>query len=849
MGIGSANPLLLASAAADSDPVTRSLRFNDDDTAHLSRTFSSAGDGQKYTISMWVKLGDKSTWDVFISAEASSGTSDQDALHLDETTGKLIVQLEGIGQTLKTTRELRDSSGWYHLCFYLDTTQSSASDRLKLFINGVEETSFDTDSRSSITVDSSSANFNTAGTYRIGNSSNSSNDLFNGYIADVYFIDGAAVSPVGNFIEDTGYNSYKPKAFDMSSYSGNSFHLKFEETGVGTGDSDTVGADSSGQDNHFDSSGIVASDVLLDTPNKNYATLNPTTQTQTSSASYDATVTGRITEGNLKLVAASASYTNGHGTLGVSSGKWYFEWFQDGDWVSGGWGTQAMFSSGTSSLQYSWVADAGDVGNPTAPALYYPSSSGGGAISGNTWGSGTLSPSDRNIYGCAFDVDNLKMYFMRGGYWWDGSSWVTTFPSSYGGDKTSSQHLPSDSTFIPYIRAWLNSDSGETGIANFGQDPTFAGEVTTGADTSQSEFYYAPPEGFKALCSANFDDPTVKAHENFNTVIYTGDGNTDRSISGAGFQPDLTWIKNRDTSTWSVLHDSLRGSDEALYPPGDDAGGDHAAFFGPFQTDGFKVAPTSVGSQYNTNTDRYVAWNWKENAIAGFDIVKWAGDSNAVGDGYSEQTVEHDLNVAPEMIIAKARTDNNISSYGYEHDWCVYHKDLTSGYFIKLNETDSELEHDGALFSAIGTSSLDFGNDTYDNQSLNYAESYSGTEEDYVAYLFASVDGVCKVGSYTGTGVADGAFVYTGFRPAFVMGKRKGSGGWFLWDNKRGPENVINNTLYPHSSAIESGSGGIVDFTANGFKIRYGTGTDYNGSDTIIYLAMAESPLKYANAR
>tara|TARA_R100001594_G_scaffold34025_1_gene62828 strand:+ start:158 stop:769 length:612 start_codon:yes stop_codon:yes gene_type:complete len=203
------------------------------------------------------------------------------------------------------------------------------------------------------------------------------------------------------------------------------------------------------------------------------------------------------------------------------------------------------------------------------------------------------------------------------------------------------------------------------------------------------------------------------------------------------------------------------------------------------------------------------------------------------------------------MIIAKNRTKDSIENYFYgNYDWVVYHKDLSSDNYVGLNSSSSETSHDGYLISS-GSSSVSFGNDmTSSNLFMNADGSLGGyTADTYVAYLFASVAGVCKVGSYTGTGVADGAFVYTGFRPAFVMGKRKGSGGWFLWDNKRGPENVINNTLYPNTTAVESGSGGIVDFTANGFKIRYGTGTDYNGSDTIIYLAMAESPLKYANAR
>ena len=192
----------------------------------------------------------------------------------------------------------------------------------------------------------------------------------------------------------------------------------------------------------------------------------------------------------------------------------------------------------------------------------------------------------------------------------------------------------------------------------------------------------------------------MKAHENFNTITYSGGDDTD---TGVGFQPDMTWIKQRDVVVRRHhIQDSLRTAGRSLFPDADTSEEVTSSYVTSFDSDGFSLGGSS---EVNGSGKKYVAWNWKENASAGFDIVTWAGDSDAGGDGYSEQTVSHSLGVAPEMIIAKARTDNNMSSYGYEHDWCVYHKDLTSGYFVKLNETDSEAQHDGALFSAIGTSS------------------------------------------------------------------------------------------------------------------------------------------------
>ena len=434
---------------------------------------------------------------------------------------------------------------------------------------------------------------------------------------------------------------------------------------------------------------------------------------------------------------------------------------------------------------------------------------------------------------CALDMDNGKVFFGKNGSWLDS-----------GNPATGANPYWSSLSGTIGAALGMGSGSAQDWVFNFGQDPTFAGNKTEGQDTSQSEFYYAPPSGFKSLNTGNFDDPTVKAHENFNTITYSGGDDTD---TGVGFQPDMTWIKQRNSPVRRHhIQDSLRTAGRSLFPNATTSEEVTSSYVTSFDSDGFSLGSSS---EVNGSGKNYVAWNWKENASAGFDIVTWTGDQDASGSGYSEQSVSHSLGVAPEMIIAKARTDNALSYNYYSEDWAVYHKDLTSGYFVKLNETDSEAQHDGSLFSSIGASSVSFGNDGYAYQYLNYADYYTSAE-DYVAYLFASVDGVCKVGSYTGNASSDGPTVHCGFRPAFVMVKRIGSSGsWYLWDNKRGPENVINNTLYPNLDAVESGSGGIIDFTATGFKLR-STATDINSSgEKRIFLAMAESPLKYANAR
>ena len=813
-----ANLILPAGSAAadDSDPVTRSLRFAQGDSPRLVRSASSIGtstDPHKITISMWFKIGDFANdttgRKVLLNATNTSG-NDYFWIEINGDNKLNVLVNNGSGSNQGqyiTNRVFRDPTAWMHLCVAVDSELAAEADRCKIFINGVRETSFSTTNHWPEDWDNE-FNEGTYDQYISGWNNNGSPALFfDGLIADVYNIDGAAIEPVGNFIEDTGYNSYKPKAFNMSSYSGNSFHLKFEETGVGTGSSTTVGADSSGQDNHFDSTNIVASDVMLDTPNKNYAVLNPLIRNN-----------GTLSEGNLKFEPTSSNPATAVSTLGMSGGdgKFLCEWYYDGDinWPVG-------------------ISDGGEEDYASYRGIGFWAS---GAIyeAASATQTGLTAASSGDIVGVAVDLSgsNRSVQFYING-------------STVGSAET----IPSSWDHVFFTAG--NYVSGHTFFGNFGQDPTFQGNHST----SESEFAY-PITGYGALTASAYDDPTVKAHENFNTITYSGGDDTD---TGVGFQPDITWIKQRDVVVRRHhIQDSLRTAGRSLFPNDTTSEEVTSSYVTSFDSDGFSLG---TSSEVNGSGKKYVAWNWlsatsansgneTHNSSSGWSIIKWTGDSSSYGSD-SVQSVNHSLGVAPEMIIAKNRTKDSIENYFYgNYDWVVYHKDLSSDNYVGLNSSSSETSHDGYLISS-GSSSVSFGNDmTSSNLFMNADGSLGGyTADTYVAYLFASVAGVCKVGSYTGTGVADGAFVYTGFRPAFVMGKRKGSGGWFLWDNKRGPENVINNTLYPNTTAVESGSGGIVDFTANGFKIRYGTGTDYNGSDTIIYLAMAESPLKYANAR
>ena len=354
------------------------------------------------------------------------------------------------------------------------------------------------------------------------------------------------------------------------------------------------------------------------------------------------------------------------------------------------------------------------------------------------------------------------------------------------------------------------------------------------------------------LSTANLPDPVIDPAQDaspedyFNTVLWTGNGTTN-AITGVGFQPDLTWIKKRSGATDHEIHDAVRGSAYDLRSNLTIAETDQSASFTGFASDGFNLAGTV--SRYNENTATYVAWNWKANGsgvsntdgsitstvsantTSGFSIVSFTGD------GSSSSTVGHGLNQVPEFIIQKRRDTTN--------DWQVSFKDVGVGY---LNYTDAFTTSGGSngRLSYTGNTST-----TYTwlagSSTVNSVNASGGT---YIAYCFHSVEGFSKFGSYIANTSNDGPFVYCGFRPAFVMIKRSDASGyeWTILDSKRTPYNVMNGYLVAQGSAAEATGYNQIDFLSNGFKMRQQYG-NINDTGNHIYMAFAENPFKYSNAR
>ena len=326
-----------------------------------------------------------------------------------------------------------------------------------------------------------------------------------------------------------------------------------------------------------------------------------------------------------------------------------------------------------------------------------------------------------------------------------------------------------------------------------------------------------------------------KPNEYFNTVLYTGTGAT-QSITGVNFTPDLTWIKGRSGATEHVLTDSVRGVTKEI--SSNDTGAEETVAQGltAFGTDGFTVG---TDGSYNTSSATYSSWNWlaggtavsntdgsitssvSANTTAGFSIVSYTGTG-------ASATVGHGLSSAPSMIIIKNR-DSGVTG------WITYHKSFTTtGNYLQLQSTNAVATNIGYYSSAPSTTVINIGASGYVNEP----------SEDYIAYCFADVKGYSKFGSYTGNGNADGTFVYTGFKPAFVLAKRATTAGenWTIYDNKRNDYNPVLKLLYPDSSGAEASAPNTYDFLSNGFKLRSSDGRENLSGATFIYMAFAENP-------
>jgi hypothetical protein len=804
MSIIGSNLLAGASGQGGAYEIERSLRFNSADSPYLSRTppSSGTGEGKTWTWSGWIKRGKSTPSNLQLILSASSSRSGFGFFtYSGGGTGSdtfSIYHNASFIQRVETTQVFRDFSSWYHVVVSVDTTQATAADRIRIYVNGAEVTDFST-----ATYPAQNYQFGIcqATAHAIGRDALASAYYYDGYLAETYLIDGSALDHTSFGETDTETGAWIPKQYS-GSYGTNGFYLNFSDNSSVS----ALGTDSSGNGNdwtpnNFSVTAGAGNDSLEDTPTNNWCTLNPLDVTS-----------GTFSNGNLNwaLNAGRAS----RGTFFNSTGKWYFEatltagtnpgYFVPGIQRNSG---SLGYYGGTNNIPdgYGYQGFNGTKLNDTTQASY-----------GNTF-------TTNDVIGVAFDLDAGKVWFSKNG------TWQASGDPAAGTNPAFSSIVAG--AYAPYVSNQTTSNNDHTGVINCGQRP----------------FAYTPPTGYKALNTANLPEPTIKdGTKHFDTLLETGTGSS-RSISSLSFQPDFLWAKGRNASSSHLLYDSVRGVDKSLNTNTTLAEDTTAGQLTSFDLNGYTL-PNDTAGYLNYSGRTYAFWNWKAggssssntdgtitstvsaNVDAGFSIVSYAGNSTLGA------TVGHGLGVAPKMIITK--TTNTALG-----NWGVYHEGMADSqnaahYMVNLNLPN------------VRTDSYLWWNDTVPTSTvftLGTSNDVNGSSN-YIAYCFAEVEGYSKFGSYTGNGSSDGPFVYCGFRPAFILTKVDNSAyNWTMYDSARSPYNASTYVLFPNLSNTESQSTDHFDWLSNGFKLR---DTSINPSGTnVIFMAFAETPFKYANAR
>ena len=557
------------------------------------------------------------------------------------------------------------------------------------------------------------------------------------------------------------------------------------------------------------------------TSSGNFCTMNPLVGTD-----------GTLSNGNLYL--NSVSYpANLLGTMGVTSGKWYFE-----ARCTDNYGAYDSFGVIVSD-NYTFK---NQVGNNITESINWHQLD---TVRLNGVDQGTTTPSLYNtatkIVGCALDLDNNKVYFHGN------NTYVNSHNPSTGSGGFS---IPSGMQGKHFLPMMGTNAVGAAALrrANFGQDSSFGGDETAQGNADgngHGDFYYAPPTGFLAMCSANLPvsadiDPAQTDDDypskQFGVVTYTGTGSA-TTISGLGFKPDLIWAKRTDSSQRHYLVDSNRGFTKYLHSEDTySEGGPSSTGITSANSDGFVIGGGLDYVNYSSAT--YVAWCWRANGgttssnsngsitatvqantKAGFSIATYtspgSGTNHTVGHGLSDV----------DFIITKDRSST--------FNWYCFHKSVPDKTY-RLNT--------GAEFSY---SNWSMGSSTWGSED-GYTHN---STDDFVAYCWQNVEGFQKFGTYVGNGNSDGPFIYTGFRPRLIFTLQKNStSGWRVRDTARDTKNPSDSIVWWNRSDRQYDSSGYnFDILSNGFKVR-NTGSDFNTSGTTyLFGAWGDVPFKYNN--
>jgi len=811
------NPFMFKSSggAADFYPhqIANSFRW---DSGYLKFTPSSAGNRQTWTFSCWMKQSGtilNSQGDMAILNAGTSGHH-ADRFRLYFHTQQLRSSSNEANYNVSASL-YRDPSAWMHIVWKLTGNVSYQ------YVNGVLITNESVSGNVAINNDVE----HTMGVY--GGYETASR--FKGYLAEVVFIDGTALNPTSFASEKNG--CWVPDEIDLT-FGSQGYHLNFANASA-------PGNDVSGNNNDWTNVSLATHDQMLDTPTfgsdsgGNFCTLNPLSPT-TNGAVY--------TEGNLKVSPASnwSSTTYIKGNMHIPKDKKIY--FEASDAGSNG----GLFAVGIA--RESGVPSGTNVGGAGSVTLYDDSK----YVNGTQTSSFVTQASAGDIIQIAVDGSNGKVWLGIN------NTWAGSGDPAAGSNQAGIVASFATEELFPVVA----QNSASNLVMNFGQDSSFgAAKTAQGNGGDQEDFTYTPPSGFVALSTQNLTvaeevDP-AQTDDNypqklFNATLYTGTGSSN-AITGVGFKPDWSWIKERNGTSDHQVTDSTRGVTKFIETNTTAVEATDTNGLTAFGSDGFTVGSSA---HYNTNTDTYVGWSWRANGgttstndegdedttiqvdpSTGFSIVQYTGTLSSSG----VVQLGHGLSKAPSAVITKTTGGSNAGNW-----WFLSDSQDSWNYAMNLNTTAAQADKSG---------NGDMSSPTTTVFDVNYTDGMDDAGNVlHIAYCFANIDGYIKEGNYIGNANNSGPFIYLGFSPAWLLIKEFGAtDNWLVYDNKRLGFNLDaagNAILYiDTTSAEENQASRAIDMTSNGFKVKTSNATLNADAGKYQYLAFAENPFKYSTAR
>ncbi len=798
--------VIAGNSASTGYNLTRSLRTRSSASAYLSRTPATAGNQKTWTYSNWVKRGTLGVNQQLFAVGTGSGlyfylrilsTDVLEVFTYDSSVGSFVWQLQ-------TTQVFRDPSAWYHIIISTDTTQATAANRVKIYINGTQVTALAIASYPSLNYDTRyNANVASYINSYVGTA------YFDGYTAEFNSVDGQALTPSSFGSTNALTGVWQPARY-TGTYGTNGFYLPFTDNSALTTSSNVgLGKDFSGNGNYWTTNNIsitagVTYDSMTDVPTltsataANFAVMNPL---NTAVAPIN---------GNL-AIQGNNSWRGVISTIMLQpSGLYYFEAFAPVALQRIVAGIAPNAIAKTSAWQT--VSTFKGIASDNTNCNFCNNGSVLFSLSGTA----------------ANDVLQFAINTATGNVWGGrNNTFYSSAGAATGNPATGANPTWTSVSFTDMFAGFQAYETGSTVWANFGQRP----------------FTYTAPTGFVALNTYNLPTSTiVKGGSVMNAVTWSGaSGGTNLNVTGFGFQPDFVWGKTRNQAYDHYLQDSVRGITNGLSSNLTAAESTTSGSPTSFIADGFNISSTAGWTSLGNSI---VTWAWKAgqgtntsntngtitstvsvNASAGFSVVTWTGTG-------ANATVGHGLGVAPQLIINKPRNAAD--------NWISWHTSLGALGYIYLNLTNASASAAAVWNSTLPTSSV---------FSVGTSSNINSSAQTMVSYCWTPIAGYSAFGSLIGNGSADGPFTYTGFRPKFILFKNASAvASWWIFDTVRNTYNVADLGLRPNLSDAES-TFVTFDILSNGFKVRT-TDAGLNGSgNTIVYACWAENPFKNSLAR